>query len=281
LTRVARRSILLFMRRRPIRFVVFVVGLCSMITIGLIIRLSHATTLSTFAAFADGLLVSDQDSSRPIAFLPHIPEGIDAIDLESGTLLWHSAAADRPLALWNSTLVGFKRTADSAITVVVLDPKHNGDILRQSESIQLPPLSMVTIENSPRFTAASSIKGDVISLHVWLKAEYRGGANPSAELAEENSRERKLRIDVNLKTGELVTVGDTDERVEPAAIRSDESAVVKDKRFEVVWAKAADDMSKISRLQKTLVAKDNRTGAVLWKSSLGTSDARATPKLPQ
>jgi hypothetical protein len=77
--------------------------------------------------------LADQAGKR--GFFANPVGGIDAVDLETGKLLWQSQAASRPLLLLGDQLFVQTRTARNQIRITVLDCSRRGERVRQSDPI--------------------------------------------------------------------------------------------------------------------------------------------------
>ena len=225
--------------------------------------------------FANGLV----NSETGLAFIAHIPSGIDAIELTQGNVLWHSDRADRPLALWNSKLVAFKKTADTSLVVVVLDPNENGVVTFVSKPVTLPDWCSVAAENSPIFATTAKVFGGRLEMRIDAKGRYEGGANPSNEIVAKYSQKQSWLAEIDLRSGEL-KLNELDETAKTGWKNLRDSIVVGGKRLEIV-AETNKESDSIDSSQRKLRALDPATGEILWQTPVGAVSAPRHPKLPQ
>jgi len=119
----------------------------------------------------DGVVV---DTARSVAYVMHPQGGIQALDLQRGTALWHSAAGERPLALAGNLLVAQARPGDNGeLRIVALGVR--GGLLSSKADIQMPEGVRAevaeTLQQSFHVTAMPSQGGVLIA---WETEEFSG-----------------------------------------------------------------------------------------------------------
>jgi len=128
-------------------------------------------------ALHDGVVV---DTARSVAYFTHPRGGIDALDLERGALLWHSAAGERPLLLAGDLLVAQAAPGEHGeLSVVALDVRQGG---ARRSGVTLPLPSGIragvadTVEQTFRVTAVPTGQGITLAweAHRFL-SDRRGG----------------------------------------------------------------------------------------------------------
>src|SRR5947209_13294551 len=94
-------------------------------------------TIMTSFQLTPGVVI---DTDRNEAYLMSPEGGIVALDIASGTRVWRSDAAAKPLAKAGDLLVGQAEPAasDSKLTIVALHAGKNGEPVIQSH-VELPP----------------------------------------------------------------------------------------------------------------------------------------------
>ncbi|MEA2558644.1 MAG: hypothetical protein QOH06_148 [Acidobacteriota bacterium] len=119
----------------------------------------------------DGVVI---DTARSVAYVMHPQGGIQALDLQRGTALWHSAAGERPLALAGNLLVAQARPGDNGeLRIVALGVR--GGLLSSRADIQMPEGVRAevaeTLQQSFHVTAMPSQGGVLIA---WETEEFSG-----------------------------------------------------------------------------------------------------------
>lgn len=162
---------------------------------GLLAALLALSPLAVHAAPPQGVPLRDGvvvDAGRSVAYVMQPKGGIDAVDLERGTLLWHSAAGERPLALAGDLLVAQARSGEGGeLRVVALDVRQRG---ARSTEADLPlPAGLhaevaETLRQAFRVTASLSPQGVLLS---WA-AEQRPNLprRESNEIADEGGESK-------------------------------------------------------------------------------------------
>lgn len=122
-------------------------------------------------ALRDGVVV---DTARAVAYVMHPQGGIQALDLRRGTALWHSAAAERPLALAGNLLVAQAKPGDKGeLRIVALGT--GGGLRSSNATIQMPEGVRAevaeTLQGAFHVTAAPSQGGVLIA---WETEEFSG-----------------------------------------------------------------------------------------------------------
>jgi hypothetical protein len=79
------------------------------------------------------------DDTGKVGYLANPKGGIDAVDLESGKLLWHSAVASFPLLVYKDRLLAQDTHNADPIRIVALDVADKGKRVLASDPIQLAP----------------------------------------------------------------------------------------------------------------------------------------------
>jgi len=122
-------------------------------------------------ALRDGVVV---DTTRGVAYVMHTQGGIQALDLRRGTALWHSAAAERPLALSGNFLVAQANAGDKGdLRIVALGVR--GGLLISKADIRMPEGVRAevgeTLQRAFHVTAMPSQSGVLIA---WETEEFSG-----------------------------------------------------------------------------------------------------------
>src|SRR5438552_5029510 len=237
------------------------------------VTLANAT--SSGIAFASGVV----DTRTNLAFIAHIPDGIDAINLSQGTIIWHTADADRPVFLHESKLVALKKTSDHAVQVIVLDAGNKGAVVSKSEVVGFPKWSTVTMQNDEEFAVSGEWIDNSLRFKFFAKSKYQGGASANEAILKQYVHEAHWLVEVDLKTGRAISREISDKATfNPASLSN--SVAAENKLFEVITEKVASNDASY-HFEKKMRAKDASTGGVLWQADIGGFDAPRSPKLRQ
>lgn len=229
---------------------------------------------SAFAAPAgvglrDGVVV---DTARSVAYVMHPQGGIQALNLRSGNVLWHSREAERPLALAGNRLVAQARPAAGELRIVALDVR--GGALTTKAGYPMPEGVQAevseTLQQAFHLTAMPSEDGGVVL--TWEVEELSGlpkrrdeqlGSPEQIEAESRASRQGTALFDPN--TGRLSKVA-ARQMARPAVARSLSAPSSVEARFSsadgrhVLTSRLVDDAAALP-YQWTI--SDAKTGAVL------------------
>ena len=229
---------------------------------------------SAFAAPAgvglrDGVIV---DTARSVAYVMHPQGGVQALNLRSGKVLWHSREAERPLALAGNRLVAQARPAGGEMRIVALEVR--GGALAAKAGYRMPEGVQAevseTLQQAFHLTAMTSESGSVVL--TWEVEELSGlpmrrdqqlGSPEQTEAASRAGRQGTAVFDPS--TGSLSKAA-ARQMVRPAVARSLSAPSSTEARFS-----SADGRHVLtSRLVDAAAAlpyewtiSDAKTGAVL------------------
>ena len=164
--------------------------------------------------FPDGVA----DPHGQAGYVRNLQGGIDALDLARGNLLWQTAAASRPLLVWRSRLVAYRRVGGHppAVVVVLLDLARQGEVVLTSDSVQFPNWVEIHDVDHPEFSFHVYITKSDLVLEWEGHQRYRGGAPPPPEVEAKWTHDERGVVHVNLETG-TVTVADAGSPISPPA----------------------------------------------------------------
>jgi hypothetical protein len=142
-----------------------------------------------------GILANDS-----MGFVLGPKTGIDAIDLKTGQVLWHTDDAALPLAISGSQLIA---QVDVRPNVIQLAAIEKGRLLRQSDSIEFPDWVSVTPGGGLSFSARLEIRGDLAELAWEAHSRYFGGVAPTPEIMERCKRDAAGLFKIDLKSDKV------------------------------------------------------------------------------
>lgn len=145
------------------------------------------------------------DPPGRVGYICNAAEGIDAIDLATGALLWSSAAGSRPLIVAGKRLAAMARVKamPNVLQVVVLDVTQNGQLLQSAEPILLPPQIDLFAASAEEFKLHVQLADNDLLLSWEIRTSYRGGAPPSQETLQAETSDTAGSARVNLTSGKV------------------------------------------------------------------------------
>jgi hypothetical protein len=157
------------------------------------------------------------DAAGKGAFVTNPKGGIDALDLETGKVLWQTAEASKPLAVSEKRLVAqaaVKGKANS-VRVVVFDISDKGKRLLESDPVVFPDWVAVGLALGRSFTSSGRLdKGDLL-LRWEARAWYAGGARPTPEIEQAARKHAKGVAKVSLESGKVEMLAEDKAPAEP------------------------------------------------------------------
>jgi outer membrane protein assembly factor BamB len=182
-----------------------------------ILLATAAVVLPALAALAAPTKPGDKDATAAVPFfggvadvegkrgyVPSADGGVDALDLETGKVLWNSKDATQPLARIARNLIALKpaKNKTNAVVVVVMDADE-GKVASESEAVVFPDWVSVGLAHGRSFAA----KGRVVDGDLWLRwqarAWYAGGARPTPAIEKAARKNADGAARVDLKTGKV------------------------------------------------------------------------------
>lgn len=223
-------------------------------------------------ALRDGVVV---DTARSVAYVMHPQGGIQALDLRRGNALWHSAAAERPLALAGNLLVAQANAGDGGELRIVALAVRGGTLstradFRMPEGVRAEVAE--TLQQSFRVTAMPSQNGILIAWETEKlsglpkKREYRLGQVLGAAAESHSASNRRGTVLFDPQGGRLTAAAITGQLARPAVARSLSAPGAAEPRFSsadgrhVLASRLVDDAA---ALPYEWTISDAKTGAVL------------------
>lgn len=201
-----------------------------------------------------------------IGYLPNSANGVDAVDLTSGAVLWTARNAPRPLLATSEQVYAEAPVAGSAnkVRIVVLDAA-TGRRLKESPEIVLPAWASTSLTYGRSYgSTAAMVKDDF--LLIWeARAWYAGGARPTPEMERRARKEASGVFRIDFDAGKIEAM-DADKAPPGLPTIAPEPNIVKgpDKVFTLI-----EKLQGAGGLEwkRTLEVRD-KAGEVLWQRSL-------------
>lgn len=145
------------------------------------------------------------DAAGKIGYIPAASGGVEAIDLDTGKVLWANKDAGKPVAVGGKQLATQTGVADKAnsLRIVVLDITDKGKQLSMSDTVMFPDWVSVAPTYGRTFSAEGNIEDGTLLLKWKANAFYAGGAPPPPEVVEAAKKEATGVARVDLANGKV------------------------------------------------------------------------------
>jgi hypothetical protein len=144
-------------------------------------RQSQAGALSLLTARAIALPCGIADPAGRTGFFASATEGIAAVDLKSGEVLWESAEAQRPLMIDGTRLIAQAGVKRNRLRILVYDLTQNGLCVLESDPVVLPAWVVVADAPGRSFEARWRLDRNQVVLNWEATAWYSGPNRPSGK----------------------------------------------------------------------------------------------------
>ena len=157
------------------------------------------------------------EPSGQIGYVANTNNGIDAINLNDGKILWTSSEASYPLIATRHWLTAqkFLPRQSNAFQIAKLNTERKGSLILLSEPIVFPDWVSVQPTNDEDFSFQVYATTDDLFLDWQAHSRYRGGANPPSHILQQSTRERRGNVRVNLKSGNVEMLPSTERTTAP------------------------------------------------------------------
>lgn len=147
------------------------------------------------------------DAEANVCYVAASGGGMDAIDLRSGSTLWHTDEASQPLAAAQGQVAAVRTVPGNPgwLQAVVLDARAGGDVVVTSAPIGLPSWVETDSADPDALTLDADLGGGRLVLRWEAHGRYRGGASPPRALEAHAQGDASGTAEVDLRTGEVST----------------------------------------------------------------------------
>jgi hypothetical protein len=145
------------------------------------------------------------DSEGRTGFITGSDGHIDALDLQSGNVLWRTAEQARPVALVGTRLAAWSPVPDKAnrLRVLVFDTTQEGKLTLEAIPVTFPDWVAVGLTHGRTFSVTGEAAGDNVLLRWEAHAFYAGGAPPPPEVIRAAKKDAAGVAQVGLKSGKV------------------------------------------------------------------------------
>jgi len=200
-----------------------------------------------------------------------------AIALESGTVLWRSSEALRPLVIAHGEVIALRTGPPAVCIALALEAANAGSPQWSSDPLPLPTWAFT---DGAQLSIAAQMRGTAIELHWLARARYRGGAAPSREVREQAARDAEGSLAVDRSSGKVTPIS-TPAPIVPAAAMEPGPAtadVLERQRIGEHWYQLAVAAA-TNNVRTLLRALDAKTGALRWETTIDEGPPRAPKPL--
>jgi len=225
-----------------------------------------APAAATWIAIPGGIA----DARGTVAYVANAKEGVDALDMVSGDLLWDTKQAVHPLALDGARLIAQaprNQKKPSTMNIVVLD-SATGKVIADPRPINFPDWIAVDGGIGLKFDCVASVEDNDLIISWVAERQFAGIVEEKAKAAAAATA-RKVESGIarmNLETGQAGVNTDSVLRV-PRLPREKSYYDVADKRLNMVES-TEDVPGGIRLIHRMLNARDARTGKPLWRHEI-------------
>jgi len=156
------------------------------------------------------------DFEGTAGYVAGMTRGIDAIELLNGEIIWRAELLARPLFVFEHLLLALRAIEDrtNCLQLVCIDRIKNGELVRESDPIELP--EWITVNTVPDESFSYDVSADQSELIIEWEghARYRGGASPSAHILAQSTQDAAGILRFNFRTGEVSKSARDEKRIE-------------------------------------------------------------------
>ncbi len=172
-----------------------------------LLALAFGPFTSTGSAQETGvpLPIGVADAEGKVGYVPGAKGGVEAINLETGEVLWTTKDNAKPLALSGKLLAAQVAVPGKAnsIRIAVLDRNEKGKQVKLSDPVEFPDWVSVDVTYGRSFSSQAHIEKGELLLKWKANAFYAGGAPPPPQVIEAAKKQASGIARVNLETGKV------------------------------------------------------------------------------
>ena len=224
------------------------------------------------------------DPAGTTGFVANLTGGILAVDLLSGTRLWQTADASRPLLVVDALLAAQKNLSANTLQILWLDIAQKGAVQSSSEPLIFPDWVQIGNQDDENFQLDVYAVGEQLFLSWEAHTYYRGGAAPSAKVMQRNTQTASGQFRIAQDSGRVWEVVEPNVQqshaLEPNILLPEVEAdaidpeIVGDTLYYLVARPYRQDSQQI-----ILTAKSLTSDKVLWQLPVDEQRASKPPPL--
>jgi hypothetical protein len=142
------------------------------------------------------------DPAGRTGYLANTSGGIDAVDLVTGDLLWHTAEAQRPLLVVGDRLYAQAGVKRNRLRVLAFDVARKGEVVLESDPVVLPSWAVAGEAPGKSFTARWKLERDALVLR-WEAHAWPATPRPTPQADAEARKQAAGLAHIDLVTGKV------------------------------------------------------------------------------
>lgn len=227
------------------------------------------------------------DPAGAIAYIADAGGGISAIDLNTGGVLWSTTEAERPLLSLGDRLAALHRQDAHTLLALALDTSRAGAVTLRSDSIDFPDWVVLDLRNTEQFTLSAYARDQLLLMDWEARSFYKGGAAPSQQVLQQESRIATGTVQIDLKTGHVALLARAAQPPQAEAPSPAPEPPVADRNareVQIVGSRAYYLVSESTRagfMRTLLRAMDLASGRIIWELPLEERRITQRPPLRQ
>jgi hypothetical protein len=152
------------------------------------------------------------EPSVKVGYVTNANNGIDAINLDNGDLLWSTDAAAYPLFASSDWLMAQRALAESenVLQIAKLDTTRNGKLIFLADPIVFPEWVSLQTDSHEDFSFKVHANAHALYLDWHARARYRGGAYPPSYIVQQTSKDAYGTVRIDLRTGQVAMLPPAD-----------------------------------------------------------------------
>lgn len=143
------------------------------------------------------------DAEGRIGYFASAADGIEAVDLANGKVLWHTHEAQRPLLLDGDHLLAQAGTKRNRLRILRLDVKRNGECDFESDPLVFPPWIVTGEAHGHAFAARWHKEKHHLVLDWEASAWYAGKTKPTPEERQSARKHADGIARIDLRSGQI------------------------------------------------------------------------------
>jgi hypothetical protein len=258
--------------------------LISILVLGFLsVSLRAAPTPEAAAARAVVLPGGVADADGKVGYVVNEKGGINALDLESGKILWTYEGPAKPLIAFEKKLAVQVPIKDKGnqVRIDILDTGDKGKTLREGKTISFPDWVVTGLTHGRSFSSSAFVDGDNLYLRWEAHAFYAGGAAPTPEILQAAKKDARGVASVSLDSGRVEMLDKDKQPPSDEPKLSDELAKITSQQYFT----GSDWLKKPAIVGNTLAAlsqeslPENKAKLTLKTWDISTGKAKATVEL--
>lgn len=146
------------------------------------------------------------DPMGKIGFFPNTSDGIDALNLDTGKVLWSSKEANLPFIATRRHLFALSGNGNQ-LRVIKMDTSNHGACLFESPLIPLPSWASVSIQYGRSFRSSARLDSNGLFLIWEARSFYSGGVEPPPDILASSTKYQSGVESIDKDSGKIESLG--------------------------------------------------------------------------